>query len=327
MAMMTALPRPGVIDLSGARLAFSAAVAAALFLLLLFPFQLFNATLAENYDEVRGWFGLHGPRPERGRRVRAVAVAPFVVVTGLLYTLATPDFAFDRSTLLAAAGLAIGVTVTGLAFVVPGLLYARARFGEWGRIRILPGTIVVAAVTVGFSRLVGFLPGYLYGLLFVLTVRRTLDEQAEGRMGALTSVSVLAVSLGAWLLLVPASHAAAEPHAGAGALVGEAALSGVFLLGLESAIVDLLPLEFLAGKRIRTWQPVVWAALFGFGLFALVHILLAPGSGYLGDTPSRSYWTLGIGLLLAFGLGSFLFWSYFRFRPQPAGRLSDQPPR
>jgi hypothetical protein len=316
-AMFTAMPHPGTISLDGARLAFSAGVAIVIFVLLLFPFQLFNSTLAENYEEIRGWFGMKAHPPDYVPNHHGKLLVPLMVVTGLLYTLATPDFAFNQSTLLAGIGLSIGVTIVGLAFILPGLLFAHRRLGGWGRVRILPASIPVAAATVLLSRVVGFLPGYLYGLLFVLSLRRDLDPDDQGRVGAITTVLMFTLTIGAWLALSPVAHAAAEPHAGAGALIAEAALGGIFLLGLESVIVDLLPMKFMTGSRIRAWRQAVWAVLFGFAIFSLVHILLAPESGYVGSTPQHSMWRLGVILFVAFGASSLAFWAYFRYRRPP----------
>ncbi len=68
----------------------------------------------------------------------------------------------------------------------------------------------------------------------------------------------------------------------------------------------------------------MWALLFGFAIFALVHILLAPESGYVGKTPDKSLWNTAIGLFIAFGAASVAFWAYFRYRrpgvqPTPTG--------
>ncbi len=202
-AMFTSMPHPGTISLDGARLALSAAIAVIIFLFLVFPFQLFNSTLTENYDEVRSWFGLK-PRPSgyQPARQSLLALVPLLAAIGLLYTLVSPDFGFDRGTLMAGVGLSLAVAGLGVAFLLPTMVYARRAFGEWGRVRFLPGSILVAVATVALSRLVGLLPGYIYGLLFVLSGRRVSDPKAQGRVGAVTAALLLTVTLAAWIALV-----------------------------------------------------------------------------------------------------------------------------
>ena len=53
--------------------------------------------------------------------------------------------------------------------------------------------------------------------------------------------------------------------------------------------------------------------LYAATLFAFIHILLRPGTGYVSDT-SRSPTVVVVGLFVAFAVFSFAFWGYFRFR-------------
>jgi hypothetical protein len=86
----------------------SAAVAAALFVLLAFPSQLFNSTLQENYEEVPGWFHLRRPMAEVVQRFDQRLVLPlFLVAGGVLYAVLAPGFGFNRSTAALALGLAV----------------------------------------------------------------------------------------------------------------------------------------------------------------------------------------------------------------------------
>jgi uncharacterized membrane protein len=83
----------------------------------------------------------------------------------------------------------------------------------------------------------------------------------------------------------------------------------------------MLPVRFLPGERVREWNPKAWMAILGIASFAFFHILINPTSGYLADTERTSMATV-IGLLLVFGVGSVLFWGYFRF----VHRAPDAPP-
>ncbi len=99
------------------------------------------------------------------------------------------------------------------------------------------------------------------------------------------------------------------------ALILELVLGGVFFIGLESLVVDLLPLRYLDGSRITVWRRFVWGVLLGIALFVLIHVLLSPGSGYVGKTDNVGLLPVVIGLFVAFGLFSLAFWAYFRYRP------------
>jgi hypothetical protein len=284
--------------------------------LLAFPCQLFNSTLEENYDEVRGWFGLRAKDEHDEPRHQGALYVLFLIAGGILYALLSPDFGLNRTTLVVVVGLALAILVTGVGFALPGMLYMRKHTGERGRLRVLSGSIIVAALTVLISRAVGYTPGYVYGLLAVFVFRATLDRREEGRMAASTAVVIIALCLGAWLARVPVSAAAARPHASVLLLILETALGGIFLLGLESLLVDLIPLRFLDGSRIQAWSKLAWGGLFALGAFLLVHVLVVPGSGYVGKSNDTGLRLVVAGLYVGFALVSVVFWAYFRYRAE-----------
>ncbi|MGB7924005.1 MAG: FGLLP motif-containing membrane protein, partial [Pyrinomonadaceae bacterium] len=316
-AFLTALPGPGDVPLDPTRILLSALVGLGAIALLAFPYQLFNSTLEENYEEVRGWFGLKPKPPDYVPPHQLLLLPFFLLASGLLFAALSPDFGLNQTTLVLAAGLAIAVFTTGVGFAQPGFIYM-LRQGDRGRIRVLPGSVVVGAVTVLISRLVGFTPGYVYGLLAVLVFRKKLDRPRQGRMATLISLFVFAVCLAAWFIRVPVSSAAREPDPNVLILILEAALGGIFLFGLESLIVDLIPMRFLDGSRIKAWSQVVWGTLFAFGLFVLVHVLIIPGSGYVGVSDNLKLRIVVVVLYLVFGAISVGFWAYFRYR-RPRG--------
>ncbi len=61
---------------------------------------------------------------------------------------------------------------------------------------------------------------------------------------------------------------------------------------------------------------MAWAALTIVVLYAFVHVLLMPESGYLGRSTAASV-TVTLVLLIAFAVVSGGFWLYFRLRPGP----------
>ncbi|MDQ3896399.1 MAG: hypothetical protein M3326_03945, partial [Actinomycetota bacterium] len=323
-ALLTALPRPDDVDFSPGALLASAAVVAGMLFLIAFPGELFNTTLEEHYDEVRRWFGL-GPKrlASQSGRSQAIPFIGFLVVGGLLYSLLNPAFRFDRSTIGAALGLAVAMGIVTLAFDVPSLAYVRRHYGDWGRLVILPGTLLIAAACVVLSRAVHFLPGYFYGLIAGLAFRRQVAASVRGRLAAVSTVLVLALSIGSWLAMAPVSRAADKPGASLGLLVLEATLGGIFWCGLDSLVIGLLPLRFLQGSEVRAWSRRGWLVLFVLTQLAFVHILLRPNTGYVADT-THSPTAIVIALFVGFALFSVAFWAYFRFRA-PEAPAEEEP--
>ena len=133
---------------------------------------------------------------------------------------------------------------------------------------------------------------------------------------AIATAGALVVAVVAWfgLWALTASAAGAEPGLLLQAV--RTALAMGLVAGIELAVFGMLPVRFLPGESVYRWSRPIWAGLFGIGTLAFVHILLNPSSGYLSDTTRTPVFTI-VALLIFFGLGSVVFWAYFRFRRTP----------
>lgn len=348
--MRQSVPSPTAISLDPVVIAESAAIAVGVVALVPFPSALFNSTLEQHYEEVMApimrlratvgpmfspiamlWTGAR----RLSRRRRGVAAdAPvdpipffatpfgillFIGLSAVLYGLLDPSFGLSTASLGTFAGIFIGLVITLLLFGIP---YARALQREGVRIvpRALPGTLAVGLGCVLISRLTGFQPGYLYGLVIGFVVSRHLTHAEEGRSLALATAAALAGSVVAWLLLTAVRAAAPATAAnpslddpGYVAAVIETACVTVVVAGLETAVFGLMPIRFLPGEKVFAYHRLAWLVLLGLGTFAFCHVILNPSSGYLADTTRVSLLTT-VALLAFFGLGSIAFWGYFRYR-------------
>jgi hypothetical protein len=315
-AFVTSLPLPGQVSLDPGALLASAALALGAILLIAFPFELFNSAMEENYDEIRGWFGL-GPRgvPEEKTRNRTLGFFGLIGITALATGFLSPDFGLNRTSVVLFLGICVALLVMAVLFSLPADIGIRRQFGEWGKLNFLPGSVIVTIVMVAACRIFEFQPGFFYGALAGLAFRSALSEDLQGKMTAANWVFSLAISVGAFFLRVPVSAAASEPGSSIWWIGVEICLALIFLWGIEGLAVGMLPMRFLDGRKVLRWSKPAWAALFFLGVFATVHVLLRPGSGYVGSTSG----TVRFGVMLLFtlfGLGSLAFWAYFRYRPQ-----------
>ncbi len=291
----------------------SALLAAAIVFLMPFPGQLFNATLEEHEDEVRRWFRLDRDRGAAGRVGTFWAswpgVVAFTVAAALLYGFLDPTFGLDTRSAATFLGMLVGIALVTLAFAVPSWLWHRRR-GDPALLKVVPISLVVGVVCVLLSRLTGFQPGYLYGLLIGLAFARELSAVEEGRATAVAAGLMLGVAVVAWIAL------AALPAAGTsfGLTAMRTALAALMVAGLEGVVFGLMPFRFLPGETLFRWSRVAWGVLLGIGAFAFLHILVNPASGYLSDT-SRTPLLTVVALFVGFSLVSVAFWAWFRFRP------------
>jgi hypothetical protein len=288
-----------------------------LVLFLAFPCELFNDTVESNFDEISSWFR-RGPLGAVGRVVSAlprgpIAIALFVAAAAFLNALLDPGLGFDLDSLATYLGFLVALVVTLVAFDGPPLLVHRRRTGELGSMRVLPWTLPIVVFLVVVSRVAELQPGYLYGIVLGIVFVREDGPRDEGREQAAGAAWTLAVALAAWLLLGWLRSMSPVP----GDLVGiaaQTALAAVMVAGIEAVALGLIPFRFLPGTAIYRWSRLGWAALFGIGIFAFVHVLIGPNLGYVSEL-SVAGLAAAAAAFVAFGIVSLGVWGYFRFRP------------
>jgi hypothetical protein len=320
-AFATALPGPGLVDFSPEQVLLSGLAVVALLLLIAFPAELFNTTLEEHYDEVRGWFHLQPRRRPVGGARNAILFATFLLLSGPLWFAMQSSSRLDAATAVGALGLSIATAVFVIGSDVPTLLHVRRHDGLQAGLVALPGTLLLTLACIGLSRAVHFEPGYFYGLVGGVAVGSRMHPHTAGRLAGICAACMLALSVGCWLALGPVSEAARHASAGLGPIFAEGVLGGIFWAALDSLVIALLPLRLMLGSKVVGWQRRAWVVLYGLTLFAFVHILLRPGTGYVSDT-TVSTPLVAFALFAGFAAFSFGFWGYFRFRRRPSPALA-----
>jgi hypothetical protein len=299
----TALQSPWEAFGSVQAVALSAALAAGGTLFVGFPANLFNLTFQENYAEIREWWlaawrRLRRPPPSAaGSRAAAGEEKPVhrtpwplfvlvIVVGALLGSLNDPSFGLRLASLATFLGIALAISVgVGITALVAGL-YHRKRHGSAAlALHALPAGLAIAALSVLVSRLTGFEPGYLYGVIAGVIIARDLPKHERGHVVGLTTISVLTVSIAAWFAWVPVSQAAGSAGAGFAIVLLDDLLAAIFVSGLVGTVIGMLPLQFLPGWTLKQWRREAWAAAFVVSSFLLVVVLLMSHTGRRSSTP------------------------------------------
>jgi hypothetical protein len=236
------------------------------------------------------------------------------LVAGIALGFLNPDFGFDVNSLVLAVAFTLSLIVMSVGWSLPAAIGIHRRTGEWGKLNFLPGTLLVSIVMVVICRRLEIQPGYFYGALAGLAFASALNKQSQGRLVAANWTWALAVSLASWFFRMPVSEAAAQPDASLLWIGLEAFLVMTFLWGVETLAVAMLPMRFLDGPKVKAWNRWVWAALLFAGVFITVHVLLAPTSGYVGQTETEVAMDVVV-VFLVFCAVSVATWAYFRYRP------------
>lgn len=276
-----AVPSPG----QGAVLVVSAGL---LTLLIAIPAFLVSKVLVSRYQQWFGWLerGRIGRIRKRlaepgnaGRRWLILAVG--MVLASVIAGFVDPRFGFNGLslrlffTLLATFAL---FNVGGWAVVT--LVLKRLQPDAKPTLTFHPASILVVAVAVLLSRLLGFDPGIIFGLVAGTTFAVALAKSREAAVIIAGSAYAAAVALVAWIVY-SVMNSGGPPENGFLVAISEF-LGGVTLEGVSTLPIALIPLATLDGGILFAWRKWVWAVCYvvGLALFMLVLFNL-PG----GDTP------------------------------------------
>ena len=252
-----------------------------------------------------------------------VRVLIAVALVALISAFLNPDLSFSAEGVAIYIGFLLAIAIVLVSFELPGILARRRLTGETGRLRVLPWAIVIAAVFVVISRIAGLQPGYLYGVVLGVLFIQAATQRDEGREAASNAILTLILAGAAWWALGWIRDAG-FPEGDLVVLSLETALAAVVVAGLEAVAFGLMPFQFMPGWVVYRWRRPIWAVLFGISVFAFIHILIGPNTGYLSDL-STSALMAAFGVFALFGVFSLLFWGYFRFRPARAAEEAGEP--
>lgn len=313
----------GIEDVNGEGGAIGGSLLLALLMLLIIGFagELFNNTVENNYDEISGWFR-KGPLAwlrriggKLGGEARIGLIA-FLALTALISSFVDPHFGLDLRSLAEFLGFLVGLIVVLASFKLPPMLARKRRTGELGRLRPLPWALAIAALFVLVSRVANLQPGYLYGIVLGAIFVQEVPKNEEGRETFYGSLWTLGAAALAWLGLTWARGLGYDPN-GFGITLLSTAFAAILVAGLEATAFGLMPLRFMPGHAVYTWNRLGWGLLFGLSIFAFVHLLISPTSGYVSQLSPQAF-IAACGIFAAFGALSIVTWGYFRFRPKAA---------
>jgi hypothetical protein len=309
-AMTQSVATAGDIHLTTKNLVGSALAAGGTITLILFPSELFNATLKSNYDDV---MGLLSPVRRFGRRfsgLRSLRPGKVLGVVGYCAAGAVIACFIEPGLHLGTKGLAFFASqlfalIVPLALASSAEMWVGRRAGAAGTLRLRPASLLLAVACVLLSRVVHILPGYLYGLVAGAWFIPHLEHRDSGRAKLWSEGVRLALALGAWLALGPLKTAAAHPHAGIGVVLAADAMAALCIGSLTSLIMNLLPITFFDGHKIWRRNKWEWVALYGVVVVAFVQIVAQPA---FAVTKGSSSFGVMIYLLVAFTALSVAFW-------------------
>jgi hypothetical protein len=312
---------PADVSTDPAAMGVSALLAVLLLLFMGFVGEMFNYTVKHQLRRDQrlveeGLAESAGGRPVQVVEHRSMTTARLllaVALVALISAFLNPDLSLSLEGLAIYLGFLLAIGIVLVSFELPGFIVHRRLVRETGRLRVLPWAIVIAAVFVLVSRLVQLQPGYLYGVVLGVIFLQSVSERDEGREAAAGAAGTLLLAVAAWWGLGWV-RGLGFPDGDLVVIGLETALAAVVVAGLEAVAFGLMPFQFMPGWVIYRWRRPVWALLFGLSVFAFIHILIGPNTGYLSELSIPALMA-ALGVFAFFGAFSILFWAYFRFCP------------
>ena len=274
------------------------------------------------------------PVPPLARRVGvALELAVFLALTALVAAFLDPRFAPTEARGVGIfAGLLIALAVGTLAYALAQSFTARAS-GVTGAFQIRPGYLLVAAACVLLSRVIGFVPGFLFGLPAGFAVMGAVEgvNRREGTLSFVALIAPLVVGLLFWLLTIPTDSALrglAQANnivsGGLMAVIGaaQAMFLLVFFVALWQTFFEALPIRGLSGWTLFTRNRVAWFIVFAITAFLVAHALINPNSTVLQMVDNRALLVIVLALAIysAAAVGMWLLFNAGQLRGE--GRAS-----
>jgi hypothetical protein len=219
----------------------------------------------------------------------------------------------------------LSIGLVNLVYEGSQMVTAR-RFQLDAALKLNPIGVVAAVGCVFFSRLVGFVPGYLYGAPggYALGAAVDLSRRREVTIAGTGLGLTALLALLSWGLTIPTTllqrSLGATGFAGTvrGAIGGlQSILLTIFFVGLEVVFLELFPLGPTSGATLFHWSKVAWGVGFGVVSFIAFHTLFTPESAYLDAVRGKSLLLL-LGVLALYSVLSVGLWFFYERRGQPA---------
>ncbi len=222
-------------------------------------------------------------------------------MAGVIASFVDPQFGLNigsaRTMLSVVVGFGIEVVLGWLVLVH---VVRRGDPGATPSYTFRPVTLVLVAAAVAFSRVTGFEPGIIFGLVAGVGFAAIVGRREEARVALVPLAYGAAVGLVGWA----GYHLVDDATGAAGVFVAET-LSAVTVAGLAALPIALFPVPGLPGAAVFAWNRRIWAACYAAGLFAFFLVLMPTPYAWDEVGWSLKAWVLGY---LAYLAGATLAW-------------------
>lgn len=323
-SVVSGLVAPQELAIEPPQLLLAALLTIILVLLVAFPTSLLNSATEAGSDRFSAWWkGRARPRavtPEA--EVESVSepqdtpagssrrgwwwAAAGVAAAGLISCFVDPQFGLNAGSVRMLASVLVGFAIDViLGWLLTVWLVRRVVPGASHSYQFKPVTLLVVVAAVALTRVTGFEPGIIFGLVAGVAFGVTAGAAAEGKAALTQTGYAFGAAVLAWL---------GYGALGGGEVAGDS-VWGTFLLetlgsmamgGMAALPIALFPLRGLGGHSIWQWNRWIWAASYAAGLLAFFVVLMPMPFSWQQVEWSLVAWVTVYVVYLAVALGLWL---------------------
>ena len=271
-SVLSALRPPAEAGIAPQQLALAALITVILVLLMSFPTSLLNSAIDGASVRFAAWReqrGATGPPEWRGSWWWA---AIGVLAAAIISAFVDPQFGANPGSLRMLVSIALGFAVdVVLGWVVLQWVMRRLAPDATRSFSFKPLTLLIVVGAVVFTRVTGFEPGIVFGLVAGLGFATTVGIAAKARTALVPLAYAFGLGIVAWLVYGAVSGSSGESL---GATLLVETLSSLTVGGMVALPLALVPVKGLSGHTVWQSSRRLWAASYAIGLFAFFIVLL-----------------------------------------------------
>jgi len=245
---------------------------------------------------MRAWWARASARG-RGLPVAAATLLVAAILSGFV----DPDFGTGASTPRVLLSIVLGFTLEVLlGWVAMLILLPRLIAGVDARLDVRPATLLIVLGAVIVTRLTGFEPGIVFGLVAGVAVGATLATAARVRVALAGLAWGYGLALLAWITyaalepaVLDAAAASSDGLPPLGLVLLREALATMTMAGIAALPVALVPLRGLTGHEVWQWSKPLWAGLYAVGLLSFFLVLMPMPFAWAGVEAALATWVAG----------------------------------
>lgn len=312
-SVLSGLATPAEAGVAPTQLALAIALTIVLVILVAFPTSLLNSAVEAGSDRVGAWRLARRARRERPRgrggsstrRKTWWWAATGVLLAGVISAFVDPEFGVNPGSLRVLLSILVSFAVDvvlGWALVVWAV--RRAVPDATPSFDFRPASLIIVVLAVVFTRLTGFEPGIIFGLVAGVAFAVGAGKARQAAMVLTTLGYAFALALLAWILYGLLGGGADGAESAWQVFVLET-LSAIAVGGMAALPVALIPLRGMAGHAVWAWRRGVWAVAYAVGLFAFFIVLMPMPFSWGGVSLDLWAW---IGMYLLYAVVAVVAW-------------------